>query len=234
MRRVQITPDTKLVTVAGRPTRTIAVLLALQLGLFLVYAFADGPPWVREHLLVSKAQTLDQFKVWQFLTALLLHIESRPVIVNLVVLWLIGSALERWWGKNRFLFFYVVCGLSGLLGGLLFGLASPKQLVFGTGGSMAGMLLAFGLVFPERQPFAYNRLIALKVKIVAPVLGGFLILGNLIGGAYWELEVYAGGLLAAAYFVARPREMLGKWRAYRAKKKFHVVDGGKKKDSYLN
>jgi|GEM_PF-5789213 membrane associated rhomboid family serine protease len=234
MRRVQITPDTKLVTVAGRPTRTIGILIAIQLGLFLIYAFADAPPWVKDQLIASNAKTLGQFKIWQLASALFLHIQSRPIIVNLLILWLVGNSLERWWGKNRFLFFYFVCGLSGLVVGLLFGFGWPKQLLFGTGGSMAGLLFAFGLVFAERQPFAYNRLVPMKAKIIAPVLGSFFILGNLVGGAYWELELYGGGLLAATFFVARPRELLGKWRVKRAKKKFNVVEGGKKKDSYLN
>ena len=61
-RQVVISPDTKMVRTGGRPSRAVIILMAVQLGIFLLYAFADGPRWVNEHFAMSSGRALGLFE----------------------------------------------------------------------------------------------------------------------------------------------------------------------------
>ena len=52
-RHIVIGPDTKLVNIGGRPPPAVLVLLIVQLGLLLAWAFADGPAWINKHIALS-------------------------------------------------------------------------------------------------------------------------------------------------------------------------------------
>ena len=234
-RHVVIGPDTKLVRMGGRLPRGALVLLCVQLGLFLLYAFGDGPAWVKRTLVQSADQVLRDHRVWQPLSALWLHVEgqTQALLFNMLVLWVFGSALERWWGTRRFLVFWITCGVAGLLAALVVGVAFPKQLIAGSGGSAMGMVLAFALLFPNHLAFFYGVL-PLRAKWTAVILGGFLVIGNALARAYLELALGAGGALAALLFFFVPR-----WLGPRGRRKppkpghLTVLPGGRKDEPKL-
>lgn len=226
-----IGPDTKLVRIGGRPLRVTLLLLIQQIGFFLAWAFADGPSWVSLHLAASAQGTFSRLELWQPLTAVAIHVGSRSILFNMLTLWLIGTALERFWGGGRFFLFWLAAGVLGNLGGVSAGLLSPAQIVSGSSGATSAMLVAFAVVYTGHLVFVWKGVLPLKAQHLGLLMLGFLLLGNLLGKAFLEVAVQAGGALAAAVFLFGRRRPGGSPPRRRSTGKLQVIEGGKgKKD----
>src|SRR3954470_22075874 len=123
----------------------------------------------------------DLFKPWQFITHLFLHGSLGHIFGNMLALWMFGSILENLWGPNRFLIFYLVCGLGAALCHMIvlyfenqhwlqiynaLSYAEQQQyrtVVFnrideptlGASGAVFGCLAAFGYLFPNTYIYLY-------------------------------------------------------------------------------
>lgn len=228
-RQIVIGPDTKLVRVSGRPPSVVITLLAVQLGLFLLYAFADGPRWVARHVALSAGQALGMFEGWQPLTAIWIHLHTRDMIVNLLALWFFGSPLARWWGTRRFVLFWLATAVGGMLLALLVGLLWPAHVVSGSAGAAAAMMLAFSVVFADHLVFFYGVL-PLRGRWIALLMLGFAVIGNLVATEFLQVALQAGGLLVAVLFLFKLRRLFGKLRLSRSKRKLGVIEGGRKQE----
>lgn len=118
------------------------------------------------------------FLVWQLVTYLFLHGGFLHIFFNLLALWFFGVELENVWGTRRFLTYYFLCGigagLSNLLLTPLFTIPAPT---IGASGAIYGILLAFGMLFPNAPVFIYF-LFPIKAKyFVAIFIGIELIYG---------------------------------------------------------
>lgn len=118
------------------------------------------------------------FQVWQLVTYMFMHGGFTHLFFNMFALWMFGMELENEWGSKKFLLYYMVCGIgagiSNLFVGPLFGPAGPTV---GASGAIYGVLLAFGLMYPDRPIFVYFLL---------PIRARYFVL------LYIVLEVYAG------------------------------------------
>ncbi|MDY6787321.1 MAG: rhomboid family intramembrane serine protease [candidate division WOR-3 bacterium] len=156
---------------------------------FLVRNFALIP------VLVTK-----RFYLWQFLTHMFLHGGLWHLFFNMFALFIFGLPLERHWGSNKYLKYYIVAGLGG---GLLHYLIDPMSPIpsLGASGAVYGLLLAFGLTFPNRVLYI-NFLIPIKAKYAVLIFGGIeLFLG--ITGAQSGIAHFAhlGGLLTGLLYL---------------------------------
>ena len=118
------------------------------------------------------------FKVWQLFTYMFLHAGFMHLLFNMFALWMFGMELENTWGSKKFFTYYMICGigagLSTLIIGPLFGPAGPTV---GASGAIYGVLIAFGMMFPDRPIFVYFLL---------PIRARYFVL------IYIGLELYAG------------------------------------------
>ena len=87
--------------------------------------------------------------------------------MNMFVLWMFGSELERLWGKNHFLKYYFVTGVGSGIVTMLFGLNSTVAVV-GASGAVYGVLLAYGLTYPNRTIYLYG---IIPIKSIWFVIG---------------------------------------------------------------
>jgi len=105
------------------------------------------------------------FLPWQLFTYMFLHEGLMHVGLNMFVLWMFGIEIESLWGTKKFLIYYFICGLGGALCHLLlsgfFGMGIGPML--GASGAIFGVLVAFGLTFPDRWIYFYF-LIPIKAK----------------------------------------------------------------------
>lgn len=231
-KQILVDPNAKMLRLGGRPPKVTLVLLIVELTLFVLMAFIPIPQWIPEHLVLSADGLFARKEIWQPLTALFLHLGLRSTFLDAATLWIFGSALERWWGPKRFLRFYLVTGVMGLLVGASVGLAAPRALLFGSEGAAMAMIIATAVIFP-RHLIHLHRLTPLKVGVSCLVLGIVTLLGTLLSAAWLQLAVLAGGAITALFFLG-PRRMLGQLLAKQARRarveKSHleVVDGGKK------
>jgi len=101
-----------------------------------------------------------RFGLWQLLTYMFMHASFSHLFFNMFALWMFGYILENYWGSRRFLFYYLVCGVGA---GLCNILIPGWGLTVGASGAVYGVLLAFGMMFPEERIYLYF-LMPIKAK----------------------------------------------------------------------
>ena len=130
-----------------------------------------------------------EFHVYKFLTYMFLHGSFTHILFNMFALWMFGSVIERVWGPKKFLFYYIVCGVGagivqelvqygsymaqGLaayqyvnMGGAQISMDSYINLwtTIGASGAVYGILLAFGMIFPNERLFIIPFPFPIKAK----------------------------------------------------------------------
>jgi membrane associated rhomboid family serine protease len=150
------------------------------------------------------------FMPWQMVSYSFLHGSMTHLFFNMLGLWMFGAELERVWGQKRFLQFYAASVLAAagmqLIVNMLLG--SPYPTV-GASGGLFGLLLAFGMMFPNRTIMPLFPPIPMKAKTFVAVYGGLeLVLGvtgTQSGVAHFaHLGGMLGGYLMIRYWRGQP------------------------------
>lgn len=100
------------------------------------------------------------FHIWQPLSYMFMHGSFDHVFFNMFSLWMFGYVLENYWGTRRFLFYYLACGIGA---GLIHMLLPGIHLTVGASAAVYGILLAFGMMFPNERIYLYF-LVPIKTK----------------------------------------------------------------------
>ena len=119
------------------------------------------------------------FMPWQLVTYMFLHADFSHIFFNMFSLWMFGRIIERRLGTNRFLIFYFVCGIGAGLCQIImqiFTAVSPFEATIGASGACYGILLAFGLLYPNQKIYLLIPPIPIKAK--------WLVIGYAILEAY--------------------------------------------------
>ncbi|MBZ0263454.1 rhomboid family intramembrane serine protease [bacterium] len=108
--------------------------------------------------------------IWQAFTYMFLHGGFGHIFFNMLVLWMFGTPLEYTWGSRKFLTFYLICGVGA---GILNALVTPGSPipVVGASGAIYGLLLAFGMLFPNQLIYIYF-LFPIRAKFLVIIFGG--------------------------------------------------------------
>lgn len=94
------------------------------------------------------------FQIWQLVTYMFMHGGFAHIFFNMFALWLFGTEIENHWGTKEFTTYYFACGIGAALINLMTTIGSPYPTV-GASGAVFGVLLAFGMMFPDRYIFLY-------------------------------------------------------------------------------
>jgi len=87
---------------------------------------------------------------WQPLTYMFMHANFGHIFCNMFAVWMFGPSLEESWGRNKFLIYYLVCGLgAAAIQLLVWWLMGSVGVTIGASGAVFGILLAFGWLFPD-------------------------------------------------------------------------------------
>ena len=150
------------------------------------------------------------FLPWQVVTYAFMHGSLTHIFFNMLGLWMFGSELERVWGGKRYLQFYFASLLAAAAMQLLVTmlLGSPYPTV-GASGALFGLLLAFGMMFPNRRIMLIFPPIPMKAKTFVIVFGGlelfFGVTGTQQGVAHFaHLGGMLGGYLMIRYWRGQP------------------------------
>ena len=54
----------------------------------------------------------EKFKLYQLFTYMFMHSGFEHIFFNMFAVWMFGRVLETVWGPQRFLFFYILCGMG--------------------------------------------------------------------------------------------------------------------------
>ena len=142
------------------------------------------------------------FAFWQPVTYMFMHGNFGHLFFNMFALWMFGAAVENYWGVKKFLIYYFVAGIGGALvyelwqyidfnyimhvqdySGVQISLKETISVdqfmnrftMVGASGAVYGLLLAFGMLFPNSLIYIYF-LIPVKAKWFVIIYGGIEVL----------------------------------------------------------
>lgn len=92
--------------------------------------------------------------IWQPVTYMFMHGNFMHIFFNMFVLWMFGRILVDFWGPKKFLKYYMICGIGAGIFNALLTPGSPIPIV-GASGAIYGLLLAFGVLFPNQMIYIY-------------------------------------------------------------------------------
>lgn len=110
-----------------------------------------------------------RFDLWQLVSYMFLHASLGHIFFNLFALWMFGQAIENFWGTERFVLYYFLTGIGAALLHMFIGGGGAPTL--GASGAVYGILLAFGMMFPERPIMLLIPPIPIKAKYFVAIFG---------------------------------------------------------------
>ena len=159
------------------------------------------------------------FKPYQLITYMFMHGNFEHLFFNMFALWMFGNTLENIWGSKRFLLFYMVCGIGAGLcqevvqyiqyattlaqydsvnlgGGQVISMASYLNLMntVGASGAIYGLLLAFGMMFPNSMIYLYF-FVPIKAKWFVIGYAVIELVSGFFGGGNVAHFAHLGGML---------------------------------------
>jgi len=150
-------------------TDGIKLLISINFLIFLLQTISNQERILFQLFGIVPTNIFFNFMIWQPFTYLFFHGGIWHVLINMFVLWMFGSELEKIWGKKNFLKYYFFTGIGSGIITVIFSLNSSIPVV-GASGAVYGILLAYGLIFPERRVYLYF-LIPIKVKYFIFLIG---------------------------------------------------------------
>lgn len=187
------------------PPATQALLL-INVAVFCIDLFL-GPAFTR---LFALWPIGTNFMPWQVVTYSFLHGDTLHLFFNMLGLWMFGAELERLWGTKRYLQFYFASVLTAAATQLIVtALAGSGVPTVGASGGLYGLLLAFGMMFPNRIIMPLFPPIPMKARTFVIVFGGLALLfgfsGSVSGVAHFaHLGGMLGGYLMIRYWRGQP------------------------------
>ncbi|MFB3779610.1 MAG: rhomboid family intramembrane serine protease [Bryobacteraceae bacterium] len=213
-------------------------LLISNSALFVVYFFAvhSGAASLFQYLSLWPRAVLHLPAVWQLFTYMFLHdpFGFFHILFNMLTLWMFGVDLERDWGTRRFLQYYFLCGVGAgvcvVVANVLFGSLDTRTI--GASGAIYGLLLAFGVLYPDRMVL-FSFLFPIKAKYFVMILGAIAFMSSFAASGSGVSHVAHLGGMVFGYAYLRWRflrtgfsGLLGRklieWRQARARRRFQV------------
>ena len=146
-----------------------------------------------------------RFLPWQVLTYAFLHGSPMHLFFNMFGLWMFGSELERLWGQRRYLQFLAAGALAaGAAQLVITAMTNSVNPTVGASGALYALLLAFGMLFPNRVIMPLFPPIPMKARTFVIVFGALELLLGLSGRSgiahFAHLGGMVGGFLMIRYW----------------------------------
>ena len=117
------------------------------------------------------------FGPWQLVSYGFLHGGFNHIFFNMFALWMFGLPIERTWGSQKFALYYIVCIIGAAVTQLVVQQASGAFYpTIGASGAVFGLLLAYGVMFPDNRIFLIFLPIPIKAKWFVLIYGGIELL----------------------------------------------------------
>jgi membrane associated rhomboid family serine protease len=154
-------------------TPLVRTLIIINVVVFLGQKFSD---YVTLYFSLWPVGS-SNFEPYQFLTYMFAHSPRGfgHIFFNMLAFASFAPILETYWGEKKFLFFYLACGIgAGMIYGTVNYFLFPGNDVpmLGASGAIYGILMAFGLVFPNMELMLLFPPIPIKAKYMVFVIGG--------------------------------------------------------------
>ena len=141
---------------------------------------------------------------WRALTSVFLHSTALifHIVLNMYTLWIFGRLLEPMLGRARFLALYLISGLAGSIGVVVF--AAPNAQVLGASGAIFGLMGAFVVI----QRRLGGNMTQLYILLAINLAIGFIPSANISWQAHLG-GLIGGALVGLILLETRPRSRRG-------------------------
>jgi rhomboid protease GluP len=152
----------------------------------------------------------DNHEYWRFVTPIFIHVNLVHLLVNMYSLWAIGPSVEKLYGSAKFVFFWVLTGVAGVLASYLtvrpdLQVGSVGRFLFkatdgpsaGASGALfglVGVLFVFGIKYRRELPEGFKRMFGTGLL---PVIIFNLFIGY-VGRGFIDNAAHLGGFVAGA------------------------------------
>ena len=173
----------------------------------------------------------EDFRIWQLVTYMFLHGSWSHVLLNMFSLWMFGRIIEQTMGQKRFLIYYFVCGIgAGICQELwqtgeffyyglqnydnvsLHGAILPMDQylnawqTIGASGACYGILLAFGMTFPNERIMLLFPPIPMKAKYFVVGFAAIELLSAFYSNGNVAHIAHLGGMLGGYMLIRHWRK----------------------------
>ncbi len=124
------------------------VIIAVNILIFLYEASLD--PYTQNAFIEHYGLVPVNFHVWAIFTSMFLHGGWLHVLGNMWFLWIFGDNIEDILGHEKFLVFYLLCGVAAAVAQVFFNVDSRLPMV-GASGAIAGVMGAYMVKFPQSR-----------------------------------------------------------------------------------
>ncbi|HKD01470.1 MAG TPA: rhomboid family intramembrane serine protease [Terriglobales bacterium] len=148
--------------------------------------------------------------VWQLVSYSFLHEGILHLLFNMLGLWMFGAQFEQDWGSKKFLEFYFFCVVGAALTTIAvsftgIGGVQPTTPTIGASGGVFGILMAFGIIYGDREVMLFPIPFSVKAKYFVAGIA-FITLVEAISassgrGSAVAYSAHLGGLLFGFLYV---------------------------------
>ena len=192
----------------------------------------------------------DNFMIYQLFTYMFMHANFEHIFFNMLAFWMFGRILEQAWGAKKYLIFYLVCGVgAGICQEVVQYIEYASQgmsaydvvydgvsripmreylnmwTTVGASGAVYGILLGFGMTYPNERILLLIPPIPLKAKYLVI---GYAVIELLSGlgssGSNVAHFAHLGGMLFGLILILYWRHKAGigrngfsSWKEYKPK-----------------
>ena len=227
--------QTRYTAFGGRDvTPAVKFLLIVNTAVFFLQLFL--PNQFLDFFGLVPALVWDDFYLWQLFTYQFLHGGLLHLLFNMLALWMFGCDLERRWGSPFFLKYYFVSVIGG---GVLNALILPGQVApsIGASAGIYGILLAYGLIYPNQIVYFYF-LFPIKMKHFVWIIGAIALYSSIASGQSGIAHLAHLGGMVFGYLYLRGGNPWDRFKLYldqrrlaRLKRRFQVIRGKRDDDS---
>lgn len=151
------------------------------LGNVIIEQYFLSEPKITLLFALTPFSVIRDYFLWQPFTYMFLHdLNPLHLVFNMLLLWWLGSELERMWGSRFYLVYYFVCGVGAALlycfVALIYSIYTGKvdlliTPVVGASAAIFGMMIAYGIYFGERM-MLFMFIFPMKAKHFVWILVG--------------------------------------------------------------
>jgi membrane associated rhomboid family serine protease len=165
----------------------------------------------------SIESAIHHFQVWRFISFQFLHGSLGHLLFNSMGIFFFGPWMERWWGSQRFLIFYLLCGIGGAAFFSLLTLtgivpADSQSILVGASAGIYGIFIGVAITAPNLRVSLLFPPIELSMRQLAIALlaisAGSIILK--LGGNEGGEAGHLGGAIIGAILMRWPQLLSGR------------------------
>jgi membrane associated rhomboid family serine protease len=182
--------------------------------------------------------------IWQLATYSFLHASVMHVLLNMLMLWMFGAQEEMDWGSKKFVEYYLFCVVGAALTTVAVAYSpipgvNPGTSTIGASGGIYGILIAFGMLYGDREIFMFPLPFMMKAKYMVAIMIGLVVIatfqpsqggvanfahlgGALFGFLYIKFIPRKGLLFGTSERYFSLRNAYYRWKRRRAARKFEV------------